>query len=129
MEEIKKKAKEVDVVFTEKKLLLMGHGYEVSEAAVAILSFLHKVKDKEKAQAIYKYVKWQYEAAQDKWLNFRDEVNLQIETAYSAKEKTCLVKDRTGTEYVIDFRNMEEFEKNNRHKKFKIQRLDKGERG
>uniref|UniRef100_A0A8B8E811 Poly [ADP-ribose] polymerase n=1 Tax=Crassostrea virginica TaxID=6565 RepID=A0A8B8E811_CRAVI len=129
VEEIKKIAKEVDVVFTEKKLLLMGHGYEVSEAAVAILSFLHKVKDKEKAQAIYKYVKWQYETSQDKWLNFRDEVNLQIETAYHAKEKSCVVKDRTGTEYVIDFKNMEEYEKNNRHKKCKIQRLDKGERG
>ena len=59
MEEIKKIAKEVDVVFTEKKLLLMGHGCEVNDVAVIILSVLQKVKDKEKAQAIHNYIKWQ----------------------------------------------------------------------
>ena len=66
------------------------------------VSFLNKVKDKEKVQAIYKHFEWLYEASEDKWLNSRNEVNLQIETTYHAKEKICLVKDRTDTEYVIE---------------------------
>ena len=50
---------------------------------------MNKVKDKEKVQAIYKHFEWLYEASEDKWLNSRNEVNLQIETTYHAKEKIC----------------------------------------
>lgn len=103
----------------------MGSANEVNEATVDILKYLHEVKDKEKAQAIQMYVKWQYEISPEKWMTFRDEINMEIETAYKAKKISCVVKDRTGTEYIIDFKKMEEYEKSNPRKKYKIIRKDK----
>lgn len=103
----------------------MGPANEVNEATVDILKYLHEVKDKEKAQAIQMYVKWQYEISPEKWMTFRDEINMEIETAYKEKKISCVVKDRTDTEYIIDFKKMEEYEKSNPRKKYKIIRKDK----
>lgn len=127
---IKRIAKGIDCLFTESKILLMGPANEVNEATVDILKYLHEVKDKEKAQAIQMYVKWQYETSPEKWKPFRDEINMEIETAYRETKNagSCVVKDRTGTEYVIDFRKMEEYEKSNSRKNYKIRRMDKAGR-
>lgn len=127
---IKRIAKGINCLFTESKILLMGPANEVNEATVDILKYLHEVKDKEKAQAIQMYVKWQYETSPEKWKPFRDEINMEIETAYRETKNagSCVVKDRTGTEYVIDFRKMEEYEKSNSRKKYKIRRMDKAGR-
>lgn len=122
---IKRIAKGIDCLCTDSKILLMGPANEVNEATVDILKYLHEVKDKEKAQAIQMYVKWQYEISPEKWMTFRDEINMEIETAYKEKKISCVVKDRTGTEYIIDFKKMEEYEKSNPRKKYKIIRKDK----
>ncbi|XP_065925390.1 protein mono-ADP-ribosyltransferase PARP14 isoform X4 [Magallana gigas] len=122
---IKRIAKGIDCLCTDSKILLMGPANEVNEATVDILKYLHEVKDKEKAQAIQMYVKWQYEISPEKWMTFRDEINMEIETAYKEKKISCVVKDRTGTEYIIDFKKMEEYEKSNFRKKYKIRRMDK----
>eukprot|EP00105_Crassostrea_gigas_P015744 XP_011432847.1 PREDICTED: poly [ADP-ribose] polymerase 14 isoform X2 [Crassostrea gigas] len=125
MDAIKRIAKGIDCLFTENKILLMGPANAVNEATVDILKYLHEVKDKEKAQAIQMYVKWQYEISPEKWMTFRDEINMEIETAYKAKKISCVVKDRTDTEYIIDFKKMEEYEKSNFREKYKIRRMDK----
>lgn len=128
MDAIKRIAKGIDCLFTENKILLMGPANAVNEATVDILKYLHEVKDKEKAQAIQMYVKWQYEISPEKWMTFRDEINMEIETAYKAKKISCVVKDRTDTEYIIDFKKMEEYEKSNFREKYKIRRMDKAGR-
>ncbi|XP_062616540.1 protein mono-ADP-ribosyltransferase PARP15-like [Saccostrea cucullata] len=126
IDEIKRLAKDTKIIVKEGKIELQGTTANVNEAAVAIYQYLHEVKDKESAKTVQKYVKWQYESAPDKWYTFRDDVNLQIENAHQARKDSCTVKDNTGTEYVIDFKKMEEHEKNNSRKKYKIKRVDKG---
>lgn len=56
---------------------------------------------------------------------FRDEINMEIEIVYKEKKISCVVKDRIGIEYIIDFKKMEEYEKSNFRKKYKIRRMDK----
>ncbi|XP_062604645.1 protein mono-ADP-ribosyltransferase PARP14-like [Saccostrea cucullata] len=126
IDEIKRLAKDTKIIVKEGKIELQGTTANVNEAAVAIYQYLHEVKDKESAKTVQKYVKWQYEVSTDKWSTFRDDVNLQIENAHQARKDSCTVKDNRGTEYVIDFKKMEEYEKNNYKKKYKIKRVDKG---
>lgn len=130
IEEIKRITKGTEITVNgNKNIVIEGPKTEVNDAAVAIYQYLQKMKDRESAQTIQKYVKWQYEVSADKWMAFRDEVNYQLETAYQRKDRNCTIKDRTGTEYIIDFKNMEEYEKSKTSKKYKVQRLDRGERG
>jgi hypothetical protein len=126
---MKRIAKGTDISVSGKQLVLQGPKADVNGAEVAIYKYLSKEKDKESAKTIQKYVKWQYETSTDKWMPFRDEVNYQLETAYQRKDVSFTVKDRTGTEYVVDFKSMEEYEKKDKRKKCKVQRLDRGERG
>lgn len=103
----------------------MGFVNEVNEVIVDIFKYLYEVKDKEKVQVIQMYVKWQYEILFEKWMIFRDEINMEIEIVYKVKKISCVVKDRIGIEYIIDFKKMEEYEKSNFRKKYKIRRMDK----
>ncbi|XP_061170810.1 protein mono-ADP-ribosyltransferase PARP14-like [Saccostrea echinata] len=125
-QEIKKLAKDTEVTIEAKNIVVEGLKTNVHDATVAIYEYIHKVKDKENASRIGKYVKWQYEVSYNKWMDFREDVNYQIETAHLKKERSCIIQDRTGTEYIIDFKKMEEFEKNRKDKRFKVQRLDRG---
>lgn len=103
----------------------MGFVNEVNEVIVDIFKYLYEVKDKEKVQVIQMYVKWQYEILFEKWMIFRDEINMEIEIVYKEKKISCVVKDRIDIEYIIDFKKMEEYEKSNFRKKYKIRRMDK----
>lgn len=103
----------------------MGFVNEVNEVIVDIFKYLYEVKDKEKVQVIQMYVKWQYEILFEKWMIFRDEINMEIEIVYKEKKIICVVKDRINIEYIIDFKKMEEYEKSNYRKKYKIRRMDK----
>lgn len=103
----------------------MGFVNVVNEVIVDIFKYLYEVKDKEKVQVIQMYVKWQYEILFEKWMIFRDEINMEIEIVYKVKKISCVVKDRIDIEYIIDFKKMEEYEKSNFRKKYKIRRMDK----
>lgn len=103
----------------------MGFVNEVNEVIVDIFKYLYEVKDKEKVQVIQMYVKWQYEILFEKWIIFRDEINMEIEIVYKEKKIICVVKDKINIEYIIDFKKMEEYEKSNYRKKYKIRRMDK----
>ncbi|XP_062604640.1 protein mono-ADP-ribosyltransferase PARP14-like [Saccostrea cucullata] len=108
IDEIKRLAKDTKLIVKYGKIELLGLAANVNEAAVSIYKYLHEVKDKESAKRVQEYVKWQYEAWSDKWITYREDVNLQIENAHQARMDSIIVKDNRGTEYVIDFKKMEE---------------------
>ncbi|XP_062601153.1 protein mono-ADP-ribosyltransferase PARP15-like [Saccostrea cucullata] len=127
IDEIKRIARDTKIIVKEGKIELEGLTANVNIAVVSIYKYLLEVKDKESAQTVQKYVEWHYESSLlYKWTQFKYDINLQIENAYQASKDSCIFKDNSGTEYVIDFKKMEEHEKNNPWKKYKIKRVDKG---
>ncbi|XP_062601152.1 protein mono-ADP-ribosyltransferase PARP14-like [Saccostrea cucullata] len=133
--EIKRLANDTEITIETTNIVIVGLIANVYDTTVAIHEYIQKVKSetreesdlkvKENASRIGKFVKWQYEVWCNKWIDFREDVNYQIETAHLLREESCTIQDRTGTEYVIDFKIMEEFEKNRSNNRYKIQRLEK----
>ncbi|XP_021378675.1 poly [ADP-ribose] polymerase 14-like isoform X2 [Mizuhopecten yessoensis] len=113
------------------EITLEGRRLPTSDLLPEIQNLLHKFekhKDEvEKAKTVADYVQWLYDDS-GKWRRFNAEVNLMIEKAYKAKEVKTKVMDSNGIIYIIDFQKMVEYETSLPHKKYKIERRDRGAR-
>lgn len=70
------------------------------------------LQDKLQAKLISDYVRWYYvDNSDDKkeLIEYPDNINLIIEKAYRNQDKEVKFRDDGGTEYAINFNNMEEY--------------------
>lgn len=106
---------------------LEGCANDVKELHLEIHQYLHdyekKKQEYEKAVAISSYVQWSYEI-HGKKTKFSPNVNLIIENSYKNGEKTCKISDRSGKEYVVDFKSLKEHEVNNPSVQVSVERRD-----
>lgn len=107
---------------------LCGQKSNVADAHCSVSEYIHgedKKKDThDKAQAISKYVQWYYEDNNKKMRPFSPNVNCELETAHSKKERKYYIKDKMGVTYVVDFSKMEETILSQPGMKFKVERRE-----
>ena len=113
------------------KIIVSGTGKNVLAAQDAI----HKrCRDYEKeknakieADILYNQIRWHFEevtATELKEIEYGKNSNLKIETAYKGNKDSVELRDTEGKVYVIDFKDLVEYSKDDKTDKVKVIRKD-----
>uniref|UniRef100_A0A8B8E892 Poly [ADP-ribose] polymerase n=1 Tax=Crassostrea virginica TaxID=6565 RepID=A0A8B8E892_CRAVI len=106
---------EVEIDKDQGKVVLFGPKDELSLASDSAHTILREadrhMQNQAQARLISDYVQWSYiDTDGDNSLKeYPRTINLIIETAYRNQEKEARFSDENGTEYIINFSNMEEY--------------------
>lgn len=106
---------EVEIDKDQGKVILFGPKDDLSLASDSAHTILREadrhMQNQAQAKLISDYVQWSYiDTDGDNSLKeYPRSINLIIETAYRNQEKEARFSDENGTEYIINFSNMEEY--------------------
>ena len=106
---------EVEIDKNQGKIVLMGARDQISAASDCAQKIFRNadsyMQTKAQAKLVSDMVQWSYidTDGTNSLKEYPLEINLTIETAYRNQEKEARFSDENGTEYIINFSNMEEY--------------------
>ncbi|XP_059146945.1 protein mono-ADP-ribosyltransferase PARP14-like [Physella acuta] len=88
------------------QVVVQGFPVSTDEAQKSFFNFFMNMREEANKEPPLQ-CKWQYEN-KERWRDFDENINRQIEKEFSRQSSSCIVKDEKGRSFKVDFKTMEE---------------------